>query len=213
VVNSRAAPHKDGDIYRLVAVTDITGGMSHQIAGVKVGESLFLFPDCDLALIRIAGIDTQSSVALDYGDPMVGKEIGVAGYPLAALAANPQGELLYNGLIFRVARGVTTAIYSTNINQDNAVVLMDMPVLEVNFLFVIGNSGGPVFCAETGRVIGFVHGYNTIKIREKVETVTMIKEMPDGVPTTYIENLNALYSLAIRIAKIRPHLEKFGVAL
>jgi len=214
VVNSPNAPHVDGDIYRFVAVTDMKGtGVVHQVANAKVGESLHLFPDSDLALVRIANIAPQSFVALDYSDQLVGKEIGVAGYPLAILAPNPQGDLLYNGLIFRVARGVMTSTYSTRINQDQAVVLPEVPVLEVNFLFVPGNSGGPVFDAETGRVMAFVHGYTTVKIREKVEQATMINPLPEDVPKTYIENLNALYSLAIRMEKIRKHLENFGVNL
>lgn len=214
VVNPVANPHRDGDCYRLVAVTDTRGmGVAHQIANVAVGQTLHLFPTCDLALFQLANATPQPFVALDYGDQMVGKEIGVAGYPLAALAPNPNGDLLYNGLIFRVARGVMTSTYSTNINQDQNVVLPEVPVLEVNFLFVPGNSGGPVFAAETGRVMAFVHGYTTMKIREKVEQVTMINPLPQGVAGTYIENLNALYSLAIRMEKVRSHLEALGVTL
>lgn len=156
VVNSAIAPHRDGDCYRFVALTDTKGGgVAHQMANVIAGQTLHLFPNCDLALFQPTNIAPQPFVALDYGDHMVGKEIGVAGYPLAALAPNPGGDLAYNGLIFRVARGVMTSAYSTNINQDQNVMLPDVPVLEVNFLFVPGNSGGPVFDAETGRVIGF----------------------------------------------------------
>jgi hypothetical protein len=198
----------------LVALTDTKGaGVAHQITNVVVGQTLHLFPDCDLALFQPNNIAPQSFVALDYGDQMVGKEIGVAGYPLAALAPSPTGDLLYNGLIFRVARGVMTSTYSTKINQDRGGVLPEVPVLEVNFLFVPGNSGGPVFDAQTGRVMAFVHGYTTVKIREKVEQVTMINPLPQGVASIYIENLNALYSLAIRMEKVKPHLESFGVTL
>jgi hypothetical protein len=91
--------------------------------------------------------------------------------------------------------------------------MQNMPVLEVNFLFVPGNSGGPVFDAETGRVAAFVHGYRTAKIRERVETVTMINPLPEGTSNTYVENVSALYSLAIKMERARPHLETNGVTL
>ena len=216
VVNPINAPHVDGDIYRLVAVTDTKGaGNAVQIMNVKVGESLHLFPDSDLALFRCDPVDpTRPFVALEYGEVPLGKDVGVAGYPLPQLAPAPgNGDLRYDGLIFRVARGPLTATYSTALNSDQGIVLQNLPILEVNFLFVPGNSGGPVFDAETGRVAAFVHGYRTAKIRERVETVTMINPLPQGTANTYVENLSALYSIAIKMERARPHLETHGVTL
>jgi hypothetical protein len=214
VVNSPNAEHVDGDIYRLVAVTDAKGGGNFvQIGDVKVGESLHLFPDSDLALFRCP-IDAQRPfVALEYGEVPLGKDLGVAGYPLPRIAAAPNGDLRYDGLVFRVARGPVTSTYITTVNTDQGIVMQNLPILEVNFLFVTGNSGGPVFDAETGRVAAFVQGYHTTKIRERVETVTMINPLPQGVPNTYVENLSALYSLAIKMERARPHLETYGVTL
>jgi len=204
----------NGDVYRLVAITDAKGtGGAHQIANVTVGENLYLHADCDVALLRCDARPDQPFVALEYGEIPVGRELGVAGYPLAQLAPDPTGDLSYNGLIFRVARGVLTSTYATTINLDQGTTIQNTPVIEVNFLFVPGNSGGPVFDAETGRVLAFVHGYTTVKIRERVEQVTMINPLPDGVSATYIENLNALYSLAIRLEAARPYLEALGVKL
>lgn len=92
-------------------------------------------------------------------------------------------------------------------------ILTDIPVIEVNFLFVAGNSGGPLFAAETGRAMGFVHGYHTQKIREKVETVTLIPTLPPGISGTYIDNQSALYSLGIALSRVRDYLDRFGVTL
>ena len=117
--------------------------------------------------------------ALEFGEIQVGQEIGVAGYPLARLRVE-EGQLRYDGLIFRVAKGVVTSTYQTNINSDQGRVLAGLHIVEVNFLFVPGNSGGPVFDAETGRVCAFVQGYTTVKIREKVETVTLIPNLTGG---------------------------------
>jgi hypothetical protein len=214
VINPVSAPHVDGDTYRLVALTDGKGsGCQHQIGDVKVGEALHLFPDSDLALLRCGGAGNQAYVGLEYADVCIGRDIGVAGYPLAQLAPGPNGDLRYDGLVFRVARGVATSTYPLNINSDQGIVLQNTPILEVNFLFVPGNSGGPIFDAETGRVIAFVHGYNTVKIRERVEQVTMINPPPQGIAGSYIENLNALYSLGIKMERARPHLENLGVTL
>lgn len=216
VVNPINAPHVNGDMYRFVALTDGHGHLSGvQIANVTVGQTLHLFPDSDLALFRYPGPQNpnQPFVALEYGDVPVGKDIGVAGYPLPRLAAGTGADLNYEGLVFRVARGALTSTYLTTINNDQGIVLQNAPVLEVNFLFVPGNSGGPVFDAETGRVIAFVHGYTATKIRERVEQVTMLNPLPQGISNTYVENLSALYSLAIKMERARPHLESLGVTL
>jgi hypothetical protein len=106
VVNPIKAPHVDGDIYRLVAVTDSKGGGNGvQIGNTKVGETLHLFPDLDLALFRCPVSETRPYVALEYGDVPIGKDVGVAGYPLPQLAPAPgNGDLRYEGLVFRVDR-------------------------------------------------------------------------------------------------------------
>jgi hypothetical protein len=214
VVNPNNAPHVDGDTYRFVAVTDTTGaGNAVQIANVQSGQTLHLFPESDLALFRCPVLNTRPFVALEYGEVPLGKDVGVAGYPLPQLAPAPGGDLRYDGLIFRVARGPLTSTYVTGLNSDQGIVMQNLPILEVNFLFVPGNSGGPVFDAETGRVAAFVHGYRTAKIRERLETVTMINPLPQGLGNTYVENLSALYSIAIKMERARPHLEAHGVAL
>jgi len=215
VVNPIGAPHVDGDIYRLVALTDTKGaGNAVQIGNVKAGENLHLFPESDLALFRCPIQDTRPFVALEYGEVPLGKELGVAGYPLPRLASAPgNGDLRYDGLIFRVAQGPLTSSYVTALNSDQGIVLQNVPILEVNFLFVTGNSGGPVFDAATGRVAAFVQGYHTTKIRERMETVTMINPLPEGTANTYVENLSALYSIAIKMERARPHLEANGVTL
>lgn len=212
VVASAKSPHKDGDSYQLVS--NLTGDSVafYVIRTAQFGKDLHLFPECDLALLISNARKDQPFVSLEYGNLPVGREIGVAGYPLPRLSVE-NSQLQYAGLIFRVAKGVVTAIYSSNIQSNQGAILPNVPVIEVNFLFVPGNSGGPVFDAETGRVAGFVHGYTTTKIREKVEEVSIIDELPAGMSRNYIESLSALYSLAIRLETARPHLEQFGVTL
>ncbi len=145
---------------------------------------------------------------LEYGEVPEGLDIGVVGYPIPALNV-VNGDLRYDGVIYRAAKGHVTGRYTANLQPP----LADVPIIEVNFLFVPGNSGGPVFSAETGRVFGFVHGYRAVKIREQMVKATMIKQMPLGLSDDYIENLNAIYSLAFKLNFIRSTIESFGVTL
>ena len=213
VFNGPALPHQDGDFYHLVRV-DRPRATVHLVSNVVSGGSLHLFPESDMALLQVQGIRDQAFVALDYAEWPIGKEIGVAGYPIPRLGTS-NGQLTYDGLIFRVAKGVVTSAYKSNIQIEGGHVLPNVPVLEVNFLFVPGNSGGPIFDSETGRVAGFVHGFSTTKIRERVEQVgpNLAPNLPAGLSTSYIENLNALYSLAVSIGHCREHLATLGVNL
>lgn len=213
VLNPSNLPHQDGDAYLLVR-SDANGAIVHQLPDVKQGNQLHLFPDCDLGLLVAAGLQGQAFASLDFGDWSTGKDIGVAGYPVPVLSV-VNNQLAYDGLIFRVARGVITSTYRTDIPLDSGVVMKNLDLVEVNFLFVPGNSGGPVFDAETGRVGAYVEAFRTIKIRERLEKVNpdLAKTLPAGMSDQYIENVNALYSIALKVGQCRGQLEKFGVKL
>ena len=108
-----------------------------------------------------------------------------------------------------MGRGPIGAYYVSNITP----VIQQVPLVEVNFLFVPGNSGGPVFLAETGEVIGFVHGYHDAKIREKVVSSLPNTQLPTGMSNQYLEHLHAIYSLAIKLDLVRATLRGFGVGI
>jgi len=208
VVNPVNDRHRPGDSYLLVANLTGKSGKLYRVDAPELDKDINLFPNLDLAVLRVMGADAnQPYCALEYGTVWEGQEIGVVGYPLAELRA-VDGNLALNAVLYRAARGCITALYSTN---DGA--LIDVPCIEVNFLFVPGNSGGPVFSADTGRVLGYVRGYRAVKIRESVATATMIPQLPLGLGNQYIENLNAVYSIAIKLDFIRTTIEAFGVTL
>ena len=50
------------------------------------------------------------------------------------------GAPRYDGLIYRVARGVITGNYQTNIQTEQNQVIQNIPGIKVNFLFVPENS-------------------------------------------------------------------------
>jgi hypothetical protein len=208
VINPPANPHQAGDSYLLVANLTGKSGKLITIPNPQLGNEINLFPNLDLAVMRIASAaHDQPFVALEYGDIYEGEDIGVVGYPLAELRTI-NGNLAFDAVLYRAARGCVTGRYTAN---DGA--LLNVPYIEVNFLFVPGNSGGPLFSAETGRLMGFVRAFRTVKIREIVATATMIPQLPLGLGNQYIENLNAIYSLAVKLDFIRTTIEGFGVSL
>ncbi len=208
VVNPPNDRHQPGDSYLLVANLTGKSGKLYRIDAPELDKDINLFPNLDLAVMRVTGADAnQPYCALEYGTVWEGQEIGVVGYPLAELQTI-NGNLALNAVLYRAARGCVTALYSTN---DGA--LINVPCVEVNFLFVPGNSGGPVFSVDTGRVVGYVRGYRAVKIRESVATATMIAQLPLGLSSQYMENLNAIYSIAIKLDYIRTTVEAFGVTL
>lgn len=208
VVNPANDRHQLGDSYLLVANLTGKSGKLYRIDRPELGKDINLFPNLDLAVLQVSGSDlNQPYCALEYGTVWEGQDIGVVGYPLAELQAI-NGNIAFNAVLYRAARGCITALYNTNDG-----LLAAVPCIEVNFLFVPGNSGGPVFSADSGRVVGFVRGYRAVKIRESVATATMIPQLPLGMGSQYIENLNAIYSIAVKLDYIRTTIEAFGVTL
>jgi hypothetical protein len=174
----------------------------------QIGQEINLFPNLDLAVLRVPNTPQDQPFApLEYGDVYEGEGIGVVGYPLPALQV-VNGNITFNAVIYRAARGSVTARYIANDG-----VLQNVPTIEVNFLFVPGNSGGPVFSAKTGRALGFVRGYRAVKIRESIATATMIQQLPLGISNQYVESLSAVYSVAVKLDFVRATLDGFGATL
>jgi S1-C subfamily serine protease len=183
-----------------------------KVLDAKVGKNLHLFPDKDLALLNVEEAKDQPYAALWYSDVHEGSEIGIAGYPLPQLNV-VNGQLHYGDLRYRVAKGTVTARYTSTINPVGNGPIPNAPILEVNFLFVPGNSGGPVFDAETGRVIGFVQGFNSAKILERIQKAEPQMALPGDVKSDYIHSVDAIYSLAIKMDLVRSDIETFGASL
>lgn len=208
VMNDQNDPHQNGDSYILVANLTGTSANLYRLTKPQIGNEVNLFPNLDLAVLRVStATPGQPFVALEYGEVYEGQDIGVVGYPLAKLQT-VNGNIALNSVLYRAARGCITGRYLANDG-----ILTNIPIIEVNFLFVPGNSGGPVFSAETGRVMGFVRAYQAVKIRESIAKATLIQQLPLGMSDQYIENLNAIYSLAVKLDFIRTTIEGFGVQL
>jgi hypothetical protein len=211
VIDGQLSPHKDGDLYRLVNNLDGKHGIIHEVNG-GVGKDIHLYPDDDLAILLSKTIKNQAFLPVSYADIPIGAAIGVAGYPLAQVTVDQDKNMTLSGVIYRVSQGVANAVYRTDLNFKNDAPLKDASVVEVNFLFVPGNSGGPIFDAETGRVLAYVKGFRYPKIIESEETCNLIA-VPAGLQPKYLSAIYAVYSVGLTLDRVRAHLEEFGVKL
>ncbi len=211
VIDPPNSPHMPGDVYQLVNNLDGTFGMVHEIKG-GIGNDIHIFPENDFAILISKTKKDQAYLPISYADVAVGSEIGVAGYPLAQMSTDAKGNLTLGGIVYRVAKGVAAAFYKTDVDSGDGHPLHDVMVVEVNFLFVPGNSGGPIFEAGSSRVVAYVKGFRTHKIQERAEQCNLIP-IPPGLNANYLDSVHAVYSIGLTLQPVRSHLEKFGVTL
>ena len=211
VIDSPEAPHQVGDKYKLVS--NLGPGLVVYDIGEEIGKDIHLYPDKDFAILLCHQKKDQAFLSLSYADIPVGCEIGVAGYPLAGLSTDANGNPDASKLVYRVAKGVATAVFRNDVNTNDGHPLLDTPIVEVNFLFVPGNSGGPIFDAETGRVIAYVKGFQAHRINEAVQQCFPGTQLPEGLSSVYLACVHAVYSIGLTLDRVRPELEQFGVKL
>ena len=164
------------------------------------------FPDLDLAVLQFDAGANQPYAAIKYDNVDVGEEVGVVGYPLALFRTDANGNLLLEGLVYRAAKGVVTGRYEGTLPTGAT-----LPVVEVNFMFVPGNSGGPVFDVETGKVVGMVQQIRWNRVAEQLMQTALTGQLIIGVSTTYIAPIFAIYSWGIKLDCLRTALDSFGV--
>src|SRR5205085_10200614 len=98
--NPAAMPHVQGDSYRLIANLTGTSATVHTVGTPTIGQELSLFPDLDLAVLRINAGPNQPYAPITYEDVPIGTEVGVVGYPLARLMTSCHGNLLLAGVMY-----------------------------------------------------------------------------------------------------------------
>lgn len=118
-------------------------------SGKKINAALVAADEqADIAVIKIEG-DNHPALELGHFENLnPGEEIGFAGFALSAGITKP---LLYRGVVS--AKGT---------DQRGA------KIFTINAFINRGNSGGPVFSAKTGRVLGVMAARQRDKTSEKI---------------------------------------------
>jgi len=98
VMNNPADPHQAGDSYLLVLNLTGASGKAYTIPNPQIGQEINLFPNLDLAVLRVPNTPQDQPYApLEYGDVYEGEEIGVVGYPLPALQSSERKHHFQRG--------------------------------------------------------------------------------------------------------------------
>ncbi|MCM2279216.1 MAG: serine protease [Oligoflexia bacterium] len=173
----------------------------------KNGRAQARFWFTTTVLHRFLGIDVAtlkfdscfSSLPLSPKGASQGDEIGVYGFPAASIQIDGNGSVQRDTAWPKVAKTVVGCA-GVMTKTLGSVVLQDKELLEAQFMFVGGNSGGPIFCAKTGKVLGIVTG---------------VQNLPQGAFQVNTQNLGnqvaiplATYAVGISIKEVTQLLER-----
>ncbi len=211
VINTSRLPHQPGDRYQLIQNLGPGTIKMSALFQLEIGQQIRTYPEWDAAIINMPG-DPQPYAAISYADVELGTEIGVAGYPLSQVVSGPGGAPQFPGIIYRVAKGVITSAIKQRLYPMPDPQTNELNTVEVNFLFVPGNSGGPVFDAGTGRVLAFVHGFTSPEIVQRLVDTNQ-ENINAGASPKHVQALHAIYSLGVKLDNIKTELGGFGVTL
>lgn len=155
------------------------------------------FPDIDVCAIKF---DRKVSyLPLSQYRPKQGSDIGIYGYPASQIQI--QNNQLVGGLV--KPRSSRTTISNIEVGSMNfgTIKLVDKVIIESQFIFVKGNSGGPVFDAKNGKVVGIVTGVRHIPQDAQTLTVTINGQNQSVIAVPY-----ASYAYAVSISEVLPRL-------
>jgi len=126
-----------------------------QINMIEATYIAHAFPEIDTCAIKFNGLPTGAGfIKLAKTPPEQGDGLGIFGYPDSWLIYDAQNTLRPELLKPRVSKCVLA--------RREIIDFLDVKgkqLLETQFNFVKGNSGGPIFSDETGEVVGLVMGY------------------------------------------------------
>lgn len=192
VVNHPRNPFKDNEVIFAFQKTSETEGKFALATGIS-----YAFPEIDICLIKFD--HSFNPVPLNNHVPSQGEEIGVFGYPASNIIIEPNGQINGSQIRPRVAK---TVIGSREVHgllnfDGGAISIVNKRFIEAQFTFIKGNSGGPVFSAKTGKVVGVVTG--SVHLPQDIMHVqNMLGATQNLIPAVPF----ATYALAIGIDEI-----------
>ena len=178
-----AAPAAESALRTLVIQI---GGGEHPWQ-MRQAEVLRVDPVHDLALLLFAGPDAPALHVRDSQDVQEGQEVGFTGFPLGnALGFAP---VTHSGMISSIAAAALPLPTEQQLSSTAVRGLRQgsFDVFQIDGTAYPGNSGGPLFDAHTGEVLGVV---NMVLLRSMREAALSV---PSGIsyaiPSHYVLEL------------------------
>ncbi len=141
----------------------------------------------DLALLKIEGAALPALSLEDSGGAREGQSIALMGFPIGgALGFSP---VTHRGIVASVTTGALPAPTAQQLDPRAITRLREgnFEVLQLDATAYPGNSGGPVFDADTGRVLGLV---SWVLVKEGRETaLTNPTGISYAIPVRYLIDL------------------------
>ncbi len=111
----------------------------------------------DLALLRIEGAPLKPMELADSGTAREGQDVALMGYPIGGTLGF--APVTHRGIVASITTAALPAATASNLDPRALLRLREgnFELLQLDATAYPGNSGGPVFDATTGRVIGVVN--------------------------------------------------------
>lgn len=189
--------HNDSDLYYLLQ-KDEFGNTHWYFITLELGKNLHIHDEVDFAIIDLpddfyttnGGRSHKNDHLKLAASPLpLGAEVGVLGYPIAEKGVAINGEdssVDHRAIQPRVNKGVVNTRYR---DMDRGLYMYQFTIP-----FNPGNSGGPIFDARNGEVIGMVKEFQTFPVQELVETFEIEKENGEKQVVQYPARIRASYS-------------------
>jgi len=159
------------------------------------------FPDIDVCAIKF---DRKVGwLPLSQYLPKQGAEIAVYGFPASQIQIN-NGQINGDLIKPRASKATISSIQAESMSFTGATGIINVQgktMIESQFVFIKGNSGGPVLDAKTGKVVGIVTGVQNIPQDARLESVTLNNQNQNVIGIPY-----ASYSFAMSISEVIPRL-------
>jgi len=142
----------------------------------------------DLALLEVSGVAVEPALPAEDNDVRLGAEIFAVGFPW--------------GRRFGIFSGIVSQVPEDTREEPTASEGAREHTFTIDAAAIKGMSGGGVFLALTGRLLGIVEGYQTASIAVKSQSQTYSVKVPMPGET-----------FVVPIGRIRRFLEEAGVAV
>ncbi len=205
------AKHRDGDIYGFVSHDDNDRFHWHWDGRYKRDQDIFIYPDKDLGIVHLgnnfygAGME-KACLTISETFSGIATPVGVLGYPITQLEfeGGDFNKPRLGNVLLRGDQGVINTRYT---------IPGDIKVFEFTMAFNNGNSGGPIIDLETGNVVSWVKGYRKIDVELKEKDIPNTFTPREYTQKTYIESIQATYSVGIATASVLKELREHDVIL